>query len=374
VHLRTLRYLAIFFLLPHFVIAQATESTPPSGGLIAHLTSPPRDLLGKLYERGASVSSVFIYDWSKDFDDDAESSGFGRYSIDVSMALDGKKLVGLEGSEALVRVKTHMSHFGDAYENAAQVASNIDGPSRTSLYEVWFQQRLFSNKLRLKAGKIDANTEFATVATAGDFLNSSMGYSPTIMAFPSYPEPKLAFNAFVVPATSYNIGVGVFQTAGMGPLSILEGGRSWSLGNSEHPGRGSLGYWRAHGMIDRFDGDKRSGTQGVYSVVEQSLLRSAAGMENERSLTAFLQIGQAPGDVSPITSHIGGGLVLQGPFHRRNQDGVGTAVTWVHFSSDPAAGFDFGSELAVETYYKVVFSKHFAFVQDFQYLHHARQF
>src|SRR5262249_43185031 len=158
------------------VYAQATESNPPSSGLIAELSAPPRNLLGKLDERGASFQSTFVYDWSKDFDGDTDSGVFGRYSIDVSTVLDGKKLVGLEGSQGFVRLKTHMSHFGEAYENAAQVKSNLDGPSRTSLYEMWLQQRLFSNKLRLKAGKIDANTEFAAVATAADFLNSSMGY------------------------------------------------------------------------------------------------------------------------------------------------------------------------------------------------------
>ena len=40
-----------------------------------------------------------------------------------------------------------------------------------------------------KAGRIDANTEFAALHASEEFLNSSMGYSPTIWGMPTYPLP-----------------------------------------------------------------------------------------------------------------------------------------------------------------------------------------
>jgi carbohydrate-selective porin OprB len=313
-----------------------------------------------------------VYDWSKPFDGGQGAGyGFGRYSFDLSMAVDGKKLFGMNGSDGLVRLKHHINAFGEACNGSYQSNSNIDAPSRTNLYELWWQQRLWSGRLRLKGGKIDANTEFAVVQNAGDFLNASMGYSPTIMAFPTYPEPRMGINAFVQPTKFNTIGFGLFQASGSGLLSVVEGGQAWQAGQTELPGRASVGYWRKPGSIERFDGNFNSGAQGLYSVVEQSLWRGAwSESDAGRHLTAFLQLGEAQGAVSPVTRHVGAGSVLQGPFHRRSGDGIGTAVTWVRFSSDPAAGFDFASELVLESYYKAAINKHVSFVQDFQYLHH----
>jgi porin len=277
----------------------------------------------------------------------------------------------LSGSAGLVRLKHHVHQFGDDCVGAAQVYSNIDAAQRTTLYEAWIEQRLLSEKIRVKAGKIDANTEFAVVQNGSDFLNSSMGYSPTIVAFPTYPEPKLGVNAFLHPTPNYGLGLGVFQTAGMGTLSIIEPGRSWSLGNGEQPGRVSAGYWRLDGQVSRFDGSGSSSTQGFYSVMEQLVWRQAGQRDQgERRLSAFLQLGRADGQVSAFTRHVGAGTVLQGPLRKRSQDAIGVAVTWVRFSSQPAAGFDLRSEMVLESYYKATLTKHIALVQDFQFVHH----
>ena len=366
---------ALLLAFSYFTFAQEVKSSTPEtshkNGL-QRLVSEPREILHGLNERGISFQGLLVYDWSKEFGYDQDPpSGFGRYSFDLSMPVDGKKAFGLEGSAGFVRLKHHMRQFGDTYEGAAQLYSNIDGSSRTTLYEIWFEQKLLAKKLRLKGGKIDANTEFATVQSAADFLNSSMGYSPTIMAFPTYPEPKLGMNAFVQPTADYGLGLGIFQTAGTGTLMIIEPGHNWNIGQGEHPGRVSVGYWRLNGQVERFNGDKQGGTQGFYAVVEQSGWKHPwLGEHGERKLSTFVQYGHARGEVSPFTHHVGGGGVLQAPFRKRSQDAIGIAATWVRFSTDPDAGVELGSELALEAYYKATINKHIALVQDFQFLHH----
>jgi len=352
-------------------------SQPPALGVIAddeHSGSAitPRQLLHDLNEHGIAPQGVVIYDWSKTLHADQGSRrGFGRYSFDLLVPVDGKKLFGLNSSAATLRLKHHINVFGETYDGAAQIYSNIDAGSRTTLYEIWFEQRLMSDRLRIKAGKIDANTEFAVVQNAGDFLNSSMGYSPTIVTFPTYPEPKPGVSAFVHGKSGYGLGVGLFRTAGSNTLSIVEPGRSWNVGKLEHPGRISFGYWRLDGSIARFDDCHTSGAQGFYSVVEQSVWRQEfAQDQSERRLSTFLQLGWAEGRVSGFTHHVGGGAILQGPLQRRRQDSIGLAATWVRFSSEPNAGFDLRSELVLESYYKVAFDKHIALVQDFQFVHH----
>jgi len=364
----------ILFLCP-LLMAQNSASNSDANHdsvSVTQLASEPRHLLQDLSARGVSFQGMLVNDWSLGLSSSNEpDTGFGRYSFDLSATLDGKKLLGRDGSTGFIRLKQHMREMGDDDDGAAQLYSNIDGPSRTTLYELWLEQKLLSGKLRLKGGKIDANTEFAVVQNAGDFLNSSMGYSPTIMDFPTYPEPRLGLNLFFYPSQKYQLGAAVFQSGGKGVLSLVEPGRSWSLGRSELEGRLSLGYWRRDGEIPAFDGNLSSVTQGFYSVFEQTLwrrsLRSGSG---ERRVSSFLQFGRSDGRVNCFTHHLGGGAVLQAPLARRPHDSIGAAATWVSFSSQPAAGFELPAELILETYYKLAFNRHLALVQDFQFLHH----
>jgi carbohydrate-selective porin OprB len=356
--------------------AQAGNSLPPppvkeAPVSISELASQPRAILRDFEQRGVSFQGPVVNDWSKGTNaTDTSSSGFGRYSFDLSMTLDSENLLGYKGATGFVRLKQHRDEFGATGDGAAQLFSNIDGPSRTSLYELWLEQKLLSGKVRLKGGKIDANTEFAVVQSAGDFLNSSMGYSPTILDFASYPDPRLGVSAFLSPSTSNHVGVGVFSTGGKGVLSLIEPGHSWSLGSTELEGRAALGYWRRDGNIAGFDGNPSSVAQGLYGVFEQTVWRDPLPNQGERRLATFLQFGHADGHVNGMTHHLGGGAVLQAPIARRSQDSLGVAATWVRFSSQPEAGFDWQAELVLESYYKVAITRHIALVQDFQFLHH----
>lgn len=346
--------------------SNSQDKTKPANDVV----SLSRTLLRDIDQHGLTFQGLVVYDWSKPLVADKDSGhGFGRYSFDLSMPVDGSNLFGLRGSAGLVRLKHHVNHFGETYDGAAQLYSNIDAPSRTILYELWLEQKISSDKLRLKVGKIDANTEFAAVPSAADFLNSSMGFSPTILAFPTYPEPKLGFGAFWQPLNRYGLGMGVFQTASKRTLSIVEPSRTWNFGETEHPGRWGVGYWRLDGEVARFDGGESAAAQGLYSVIEQSVWHQNLEQTGERKLSAFLQAGWAEGSVSPFTRHFGGGATLSAPFKKRQQDALGLAGTWVHFSSDPDAGFDRLGELTIELYYRVSFGKHVVLVQDFQYLH-----
>lgn len=336
------------------------------------LWSEPRLLGHWLDGKGISSHLTLINDWSKNFRGGSSSAGsIDRYSVDVSVTLDDKKAFGWNGGTEFIRFKNHVGEYGGDYVGDAQGFSNIDDVSRTRLYELWFEQKLLADRLRFKAGKIDANTEFAVVPTAADFLNSSMGYSPTILALPTYPEPQLGFNAFVRPQQHYQIGVGVFHTARDGEMLIVEGARDWRLGERELGGRAAFGVWRLTGPVACFDGDRRAGLQGFYMVAEQSLWsRNRPGPAGQEKLSAFLQYGHASGEVSRFTHHLGGGIVLDSPFAARPHDAIGVGATSGRFTDDPDAGFQEDAELAVELYYKISVRQHIALVPDLQYIHH----
>jgi len=224
--------------------SKAAQFRPSGAAQSRRFQSWPSDAKQFLARHGVSLQAVSVNDLSRaPVGSEQDNGWFGRYSLDLSAAIDSGEALGWRGGRALVHLKQHLREFGTGDEDVAQGYSNIDGESRTTLYELWAQQTILDGRLRMKAGKIDANTEFAVVATAADFLNSSMGYSPTIMQLPTYPEPKAGAVSWLGIASRYQIGIGVFKAADRGRISMAEGSKNWTLGKSELAGRASLGSW-----------------------------------------------------------------------------------------------------------------------------------
>src|SRR5581483_4646474 len=168
-----------------------------------------------LKQHGISGNISFTNDWSllrslrSSPPDSAE-----RYLLDARLTLRTDQLLGWNGGTASVRLHHYFGDDGSERLGDAQGFSNIDDVPRNILYELWFQQTLLEGKVRMKFGKVDANTEFARVESAGNFLNSSMGYSPTILSLPTYPEPQPSANLFLRPGP-YSFGLGLYR-AGAG--------------------------------------------------------------------------------------------------------------------------------------------------------------
>ncbi len=339
----------------------------------ATLASWPSKMLHDFAGRGISFQYAAVHDLS--FSASAPSAleqYFARYSWDLSASVNGGRLFGWQRSRGFVRLKQHVNELGNDSSGAAQLYSNIDANSRTTLYELWLQQTFWNERVRVKGGKIDANTEFAVVESAADFLNSSMGYSPTIMALPTYPEPQAGLELSLGVARNARANLGVFKTSGAGRILLGEAAGNWTIGAGELAGRSRLGYWSLHKSIQRFDGDEISGTQGVYGIVEQTLWRAPApnSTQPERSLTAFVQYGNGNGRENPYLYHLGVGTIVNSPLRARPADGAGIAATIVGFSDDPDSGFDQKQEQVVEAYYRYDLGHHSAFVMDLQFFHH----
>lgn len=325
-------------------------------------------------ERGIRGTVEFINDWTKSLRGGVDPEGSAeRYLLDVSAKLEGRKLLGWNAGTALVRLHHYLGDNGAETVGDAQGFSNIDAEPRTMLYELWWERGWHAQRWRVKLGKVDANTEFATVESGGDFLNSSMGYSPTILKLPTYPQPRPSVNLFFRPREGYSVALGLYDTAGAGAMPILELGHRWRLGTREFPGRVGVGFWRQTGRQACFDGDEAAGANGFYLVSEQGLWRSgeaAAGDEGVRSLSAFFQYGQANGEVSSMTRHAGGGVVWQGLLRARMNDSLGLGATWVRLSDEPEAGFEEARELALEVFYKLQIRSYLSISPDVQFIHH----
>lgn len=84
------------------------------------------------------------------------------------------------------------NHVGDF-----QGISNIAAPNTWKIYETWFQQNLWTDKLSILMGIYDLNSEFDVIETAGLFINSSYGMGPEFSqsgknGAPTFPYPDLS--------------------------------------------------------------------------------------------------------------------------------------------------------------------------------------
>jgi carbohydrate-selective porin OprB len=338
---------------------ETSSSSPPAS------PSPP--------EPAASppvvVESSMTMDVSRNMRGGLESRGAAvRHLTQVGLRVDSRSL-GWRGGTIYLGLQEHAGRPGGLFVGDAQGFSNIDAERRTHVGEFWFEQVFSEGKLRIKAGKVDANTEFALVENAGNFLNSSMGYSPTILVMPTYPNARLGFNAFVAPTERFYAGLGVYDVAGGGFMPIGEVGARWKSGKTQLPGRLGFGLWHYTGNLERFQGGSKAGTTGFFVVCDQRLWRERSeDHEDSQGLGVFFQFGSADADVSEITRHLGGGVEWTGAIPGRNADAIGFGATHVKFTSRPEAGFEKSSELALETFYKIQVTPWLSIAPDVQYI------
>lgn len=310
-----------------------------------------------------------------------------RTLANVNITLDTQRLLGWQGGTFFINYQNKSGRDGSELYPTLQGISNIDGPNRSQISELWYEQSLWDGKVRLKAGKIDANSEFALPENGQEFLNWSMAQSPTILGIPTYPDPAMGMNLIVSPVQGLELALGVYDgalqegvsTGNRGPSTLFgapadlffisEARLRWGAGAL--PGLLALGLWHHTGTFARFDGGSESGTGGLYVVFDQTLWRQNPGeAEDGRGVGFFAQYGYANPAVSPVAQHFGAGLAWTGPFPGRDEDVLGLAGSFVDYADQPgAAGVGGSGELAIELFYKAQLLKWLSLKSDLQYFH-----
>lgn len=337
-----------------------------------------------LAERGFDLNGSLTSEWSQVVSGGlAERSAF-RFLLDLNLTVDLGVFAGIEGGSVFADFQTADTGVGGRYDGAFQSPSNIaiDG-SITQLSQLWYEQWLLGRALRVKAGKIDANAEFAFIEAAGGFINASAGFTPTIVGFPTYPDPACGLNAFLYPTEDISIGVGVFdgafgadgvRTGALGPAGVFDDDDSddWFLvaeaGARAGGLRGAIGGWWHTGDFDTFAGGQDEGTGGAYALAEASLWTpEGAGPDDARGISGFVQLGLADDAVSAVSAQYAGGIVFNGLVPGRTDDAFGLYASLCDFSDDAAAGFD-ADEFVVEFTYECAVTPWLTVKPDLQWI------
>jgi carbohydrate-selective porin OprB len=364
--------------VPFLTPVSAPMSTSATLGTSASLPPDrfqraPLDWRAIVAHPGVTVGAQEITDASSGSSDFAGARSIRTHSI-LELTLDMDSLLGWRGLTVYVEHKAKIGRNGSDNASFVQSFSNIDADDFRAMGEVWVEQRFLQDRVRIKTGRIDFNHTFAGTDNGASFLNASMGFSPSIVAAPTYPLPSIGVEAAVSPWSSLTIGVGVFNgrdgapapTAGTSRFRIAQANQQWTLGSSGLAGRLGVGAWRHSGMFSSITAETDDafdvpGTRGWYTTLDQTLWQGHArdnDAENHASIAAFAQFGSSSPNVQAIHAHRGGGFTLSGLLAARPTDLIGVGVTHASWGT--------GRETIGELFYEFPVSSHLSLVADLQ--------
>ena len=419
---RSLRTCATLALVPCFLADtpawcdDATNTPPPASVAPPDASSTGKDdfwnrdtitgdwggLRKELEDKGISFGAMWTVQGFRNFEGGLHVGNTAASTLDANLSLDAEKLFGLAGGKFYVDFENHAGPDPSSYlVGDLEKFTKLNYSPFTQIAEIWWEQKLLGDKLRLKIGKVDANSEFSVIDNGLPFLSSSTQVTPTLLPFPTFPDPLPSVNVFYTPTDLFYASFGAYyanqhsrfldfsghpyeiQPTEGGMLFIGETGLKWKqLATWQADGNLRLGFWGHNGTFERLDGSEKEGTHGFYGIIDQTLWKPAeedskgAGKdtkeaketkeEDPRGLRMFLEYAQTPGDVSVMDHHAGGGLSWTGLLPMRPKDILGVSYQYVHLSQ--SADLPKSNEQTLECFYRFQFTPWAAIQPDLQYI------
>jgi carbohydrate-selective porin OprB len=344
----------------------------------SRLTGDWGTLRPKLEDHGLAFDGTYTMDASSVLGGGLRRRSVARGLLDLNLKFDPKATLGIEGGTFYAQYFFRHGPNGSVDTGDLQGYSNMDADNLSRAGEIWYEQKLLHDVLRVKLGQMDSNSEFDTLASAGEFLNSSAGYSPSLLNLPTYPNAAPSINVFVNPADWLYFGAGAY-TDGSRNFSAASFQKPYFLGEAglTHAGRQRLGagklaagVWHDTETLSRFDGTQQHGATGFYAVAEQMVWKEKPGDASDaQGVSVFAQYAWADANVSPVAQHIGVGVSATGFLPTRDHDLAGVYWTWAQTSRTTGSTFD-RDEHCLEFFYSFQVTPFFTLKPDFQWISH----
>lgn len=312
------------------------------------------DARSRLEEKGVSFEMIYTGEVISNTSGGLAQKTEYLENGDIALSIDAEKLMGWSG--ASFSFYTLGDRGGSISEKVgdAQGVSNIESDDTWKLYEAWYQQNLWGDRLSFLVGLYDLNSEFDAIEYAGLFLNSSFGigpdYSQSGQNGPSiFPTTSLSFRTRFQPSDAFYFQAAVLDGVPGDPddpsgthikfgpddgvlvateVAFLTG---TGEGSTARYGKFALGTWHYTAKFDDImdldaSGDpmRRSGNRGVYLLAEQTVLRDSS--DPSQGLGLFARIGFANGNINQFSNYFGAGVVTTGLIPGRDEDRIGFAV------------------------------------------------
>lgn len=324
----------------------------------------------------------------------------GKWSFNsaliVGANLDAGTLVGWKGASFGIQFLQFNGQNTNGQAGSVQGYNSLPGPdplNRSELYQLWYRQSLFDDRVVFRIGKVvptfDFNNVTRPVATRDETLSipavTGLLYTPVFVtptllgAIGGYYNSVSGFTISVAPTKNTYIRYGLYdgnvargvQTGMTGPqfngycFNIWEAGMDWVIAD-KYPGNFGTGLWYQTGTLQGPGDISQNGTGGFYMFGSQRIWSNQSApadggksgkskivfsQEESRhsSVSTFFQFGVNNSETLPISRSFGMGFTGYGLVPHRPGDslGVGMSLAWLN----PGL-FDRSSELMFQGYYQ----------------------
>jgi porin len=343
------------------------------------------------------------------------------------MTLDSEKLVGYHGGTfGASSLYIHNSRpFSDTHIGDLNKVSLLDFPDSFRLWELYYEQKLFKDRVSIKAGQLAVDRDFILP----EFYNSLAGIT---LLNQTFFYPTLAFNVWdirglkeghhalastpygapgvrlrVDPTEQWTVQFGAYDglpdrswsgtrvSLNEAEGALLYGELTYRLnqrkGDTGLKGNFKLGAYyhtddfadmqgaalAAFGVVPQSAVKQHSGTYGIYALADQQLYREKEKDDPAgQGLVGFFRVAGAPADRNLTQFGIDGGVVYKGLIPGRDWDTVALAGSYLEMSDDLGKAFrtvglpkpDY--EAVIELSYKAQLTAWWTLQPSVQYVFH----
>jgi porin len=314
----------------------------------------------------------------------------------IGANLDAEKLLAWKGASFGVQFLRFDGQDTNGQAGSVQGYNSLPGRKpldRSELYQLWYRQALFDDKVIFRIGKIVPTYDFNNVArpvpTHDEALDipavTGLLYTPVFVnpsllgAIGGYYNSVYGVTVTLAPTKNTYLNYGLYdgnvargvQTGLTGPhfngyyFNIVEAGVDW-VAAGKYPGEFGVGSWYQTGVLRGPLGISQNGTGGFYLFGGQRIWASSAeplfsdgkskipvpmSQDGQHaSISTFVQFGVNNSETLPVKDYFGLGLTGFGLVPLRPSDSLGVGMAWSWLN--PRL-FNRPSELMFQGYYQV---------------------
>lgn len=297
------------------------------------------------------------------------NSALSNVALALNASLDSEKVFGIPGGKFGVEfAEISAGAVNDAAGSVQLYNSFPDAVprSRQEMTQLWWQQRLFNDKLIFNIGKMNGAGLFGVVLNPvnitepqlQDYVISNLiltpiGINPTLLGrLPTFADTAYGVTVHFAPTKNMYAAYGLFDgnvASGIktglewGPdinsykFHIGELGYAWRLGEEGKPGRFGVGAWGQTGKLFTPSLTAENGATGFYLFSNQRLWYQHSNLDNS-GVIGYLQFAYNGSDAGAVKNYVGAGLTGIGLVPKRPTDTISFGMARSELNDTPGAG------------------------------------
>jgi porin len=299
-----------------------------------HLTGEWGGARTRLADLGVTIDLVYASDL---FTARGEASALGH--IDAAITLDLGKLAGWTGATLYALGQNNHGDLINDHVGSAIGVTNLEAAPYTQLTELFLEQSLLDDRLKIRVGKQDTNRDFGTPRFGGNFINNNFGMFPN-SPLPSYPATGLGAIVIAQPAAWLTgklaiyeaspevggLGLGTAFGTGAGIVTAASITVTHRFGPGHRDGgTTSLGAWLQNDDEDGvgvIDPQRFHDNAGWFVQHDERIYVHPEDRGDPRGATVILRYSGARADRSAFPHYAGGSAAWHG-IGPRDNDTVG---------------------------------------------------